>query len=716
MPGTIKRLEKWTRGLHLLRSGSSSLSDDVTDLAQSSDPPTIAQLYGEAVEFEKVLVSTGCINCRSTISHGDGTNGFADLVRNDLSLAEQQAADRVAKLSVAQFPDSDESDSSFSFSDESSTHSTADTDVDAAPPCQTNSPVIHRVQAEEGDPWKLDPPKIVDLLVEEFGPLAAPDEEEKLVLETDGCLIHDVFIVGVIHVTTHRIAFHASLFENQTDIPPAKRVIKTGPAILHRKGWRTNRRVWLELSHDMLCAYASSRDEGRIRPLCTILSPERKHPRNLHVELGMKSQKLVDVIEFDTEESARDWRREINGALFMYRHRRKESIGVSTSEESSGVRLSFPLNRIATFRFGSYPEFPSMASLLVRSSPADEVTDEDVSPDTIHLGTIRPYRAWTHLDHYIQAANKRLHRRRSPDDVPDPILIDFGPLTFHASPVVANTKSVRNEETAIRGALSLDSEEKQLWKHFICFWSKSFTPSDVKYRIPVLKLRSIKPFHVPLCGDHGLSFDIQRKSPLKLVFANSKARDEAGERISAVLNSMQLSESPTSSTPDLSPMPTLDSSTSSKSPGSTSSKSPGSRLPTRSATGVLAPLSRSLAAAVAVGIPTAVQLTMPKAINLPREILTGMAPMHFVCLTIGSRGDVQPYIALGLGLKKEGHRVTIVTHEEYKDWIVGFGIGHRTAGGDPGALMKLSVDNKMFSPDFFKESLANVRRLLHPLL
>ncbi len=40
-------------------------------------------------------------------------------------------------------------------------------------------------------------------------------------------------------------------------------------------------------------------------------------------------------------------------------------------------------------------------------------------------------------------------------------------------------------------------------------------------------------------------------------------------------------------------------------------------------------------------------------------------------------GDVQPYIALGRGLMKEGHRVTIVTHEEYKEWIEGFGIEHR---------------------------------------
>lgn len=58
---------------------------------------------------------------------------------------------------------------------------------------------------------------------------------------------------------------------------------------------------------------------------------------------------------------------------------------------------------------------------------------------------------------------------------------------------------------------------------------------------------------------------------------------------------------------------------------------------------------------------------------------------------------MQPYIALGLGLQKEGHRVTIVTHAEYKEWVEGFGIAHRTAGGDPGALMKLSVEHKVKS-------------------
>lgn len=62
-------------------------------------------------------------------------------------------------------------------------------------------------------------------------------------------------------------------------------------------------------------------------------------------------------------------------------------------------------------------------------------------------------------------------------------------------------------------------------------------------------------------------------------------------------------------------------------------------------------------------------------------------------LTIGSRGDVQPYIALALRLKKDGHTIVIITHDEFKGWIEGYGLIHRQAGGDPTALMKLSQEH-----------------------
>lgn len=44
-------------------------------------------------------------------------------------------------------------------------------------------------------------------------------------------------------------------------------------------------------------------------------------------------------------------------------------------------------------------------------------------------------------------------------------------------------------------------------------------------------------------------------------------------------------------------------------------------------------------------------------------------PLHFTFLTIGSRGDVQPYIALAKGLMADGHKCRIATHGEFQDWI-----------------------------------------------
>ncbi len=43
--------------------------------------------------------------------------------------------------------------------------------------------------------------------------------------------------------------------------------------------------------------------------------------------------------------------------------------------------------------------------------------------------------------------------------------------------------------------------------------------------------------------------------------------------------------------------------------------------------------------------------------------------LHFTFLTIGSRGDVQPYIALSKGLMLDGHKCKIATHGEFREWI-----------------------------------------------
>jgi UDP:flavonoid glycosyltransferase YjiC (YdhE family) len=48
-------------------------------------------------------------------------------------------------------------------------------------------------------------------------------------------------------------------------------------------------------------------------------------------------------------------------------------------------------------------------------------------------------------------------------------------------------------------------------------------------------------------------------------------------------------------------------------------------------------------------------------------------PVRITILTTGSRGDVQPYVALALGLKRAGHVVRLPAHETFRELIAGHG-------------------------------------------
>ena len=43
--------------------------------------------------------------------------------------------------------------------------------------------------------------------------------------------------------------------------------------------------------------------------------------------------------------------------------------------------------------------------------------------------------------------------------------------------------------------------------------------------------------------------------------------------------------------------------------------------------------------------------------------------MHVFILTLGTRGDVQPYVALGKGLVEAGHTVTVCTSSSFEGFI-----------------------------------------------
>ena len=57
--------------------------------------------------------------------------------------------------------------------------------------------------------------------------------------------------------------------------------------------------------------------------------------------------------------------------------------------------------------------------------------------------------------------------------------------------------------------------------------------------------------------------------------------------------------------------------------------------------------------------------------------------MHLVIVTSGSRGDVQPYLALALRAMQGGHRVTLATHEFFRPWVERVGVSFRALHGDP---------------------------------
>ncbi len=57
--------------------------------------------------------------------------------------------------------------------------------------------------------------------------------------------------------------------------------------------------------------------------------------------------------------------------------------------------------------------------------------------------------------------------------------------------------------------------------------------------------------------------------------------------------------------------------------------------------------------------------------------------MHITILTIGSRRGVQPYVALGEGLKKAGYRVHLATHDCFEPFVRSRELDFFSIAGDP---------------------------------
>ncbi|KAL6885449.1 hypothetical protein ACP4OV_010228 [Aristida adscensionis] len=73
-------------------------------------------------------------------------------------------------------------------------------------------------------------------------------------------------------------------------------------------------------------------------------------------------------------------------------------------------------------------------------------------------------------------------------------------------------------------------------------------------------------------------------------------------------------------------------------------------------------------------------------------------PMQIVILIVGTRGDVQPFVAIGKRLQDYGHRVRLASHANFKEFVLTAGLEFFPLGGDPKILAEYMVKNKGFLP------------------
>jgi UDP:flavonoid glycosyltransferase YjiC (YdhE family) len=77
----------------------------------------------------------------------------------------------------------------------------------------------------------------------------------------------------------------------------------------------------------------------------------------------------------------------------------------------------------------------------------------------------------------------------------------------------------------------------------------------------------------------------------------------------------------------------------------------------------------------------------------------------------GSRGDVQPFVALGCALQRDhNHRVRLATHSVFEDFVRSAGLEFYPLGGDPAELMAYIVKNPGLIPSFASVKAGDIGR------
>lgn len=146
---------------------SSTKTDDSGSASSRTARGDIDDLYHDAAGYEKALKQTGCLE-RSSWASANVDSGFNHLVRDDMSDEERAMALQLRTR-----------------------HALAGHGSRGSTPLSRDSGNFQDL--EEGL-LKISPAEVIDILKSEFGCLSTHGPE-KLLLETDGCILMDVSII-----------------------------------------------------------------------------------------------------------------------------------------------------------------------------------------------------------------------------------------------------------------------------------------------------------------------------------------------------------------------------------------------------------------------------------------------------------------------------------------------------------------------------------------
>lgn len=89
--------------------------------------------------------------------------------------------------------------------------------------------------------------------------------------------------------------------------------------------------------------------------------------------------------------------------------------------------------------------------------------------------------------------------------------------------------------------------------------------------------------------------------------------------------------------------------------------------------------------------------------------------MRVKLLTIGTRGDVQPFIALGSGLQRRGHDVVVCTSQDFEGFVRAHGVSFAPVRADIMKLTQSDAGKRMLGSNPF-EILKQMKKVIYPMM